>query len=362
MHRTPALIVGGGPAGAAAAIVLARGGIPTEVIERRHTIQPVVCGGFLGWDALAALKRLGIDAANLGARPIDHMRLVAGRRLVEIRLPRPAAGLSRRSLDAALLDHAKMLGAYVRYGRAARGINMAARTIRLDDGAIMRADALFLATGKHDLRGAARPRPARAMVGLRVQLPPSPRLGAELCGVVELHLFDDGYAGLLVQEDDSINLCISIRTTRLGRAGGIEAMLAALGREQPLLGERLTGAPRAKWATVAGVPHGWRARGGEPGVFRLGDQAAVIPSLVGDGIAMALNSGMAAAHAVMGKEETPHFQSRFAAISAMPLRIAGMLQWAAEHRGTRTMALHMFDHLPATARLAARLTHMEPWI
>ena len=57
------------------------------VIERTASEHDVVCGGFLGWDALARLQQLGLDAAALGARPIHRLRLVAGDRVVERPLP-----------------------------------------------------------------------------------------------------------------------------------------------------------------------------------------------------------------------------------------------------------------------------------
>src|SRR3954464_14685729 len=107
MHKVAALIVGGGPAGASAAIGLARGGAMPVLIERCPGERDLVCGGFLGWDALAALQRLGLDAAALGARPIQRLRLVSGGRSIEAALPRAAAGLSRRRLDAALLRMAE---------------------------------------------------------------------------------------------------------------------------------------------------------------------------------------------------------------------------------------------------------------
>ena len=111
MRRTPALIVGGGPAGAAAAIALAgRGGSPL-LLERSTGAHDVVCGGFMGWDALAALERLGIDVEALGAQRIDNLLLVAGERSALLALPRAAAGLSRQKLDAALLACAEDRGA-----------------------------------------------------------------------------------------------------------------------------------------------------------------------------------------------------------------------------------------------------------
>jgi hypothetical protein len=103
MRRTAALILGGGPAGSAAAIALARAGIEAELIERSEGPHDTVCGGFMGWDALAALERLGVDPAALGARPIRRLRLISAKRSIEVALPRLAAGLSRRTLDEAML-------------------------------------------------------------------------------------------------------------------------------------------------------------------------------------------------------------------------------------------------------------------
>ena len=74
MRRAPVLIVGGGPAGSAAATLLARGGASPELIDRSAEPRDVVCGGFLGWDAIAALGRVGLDPHALGARPIRRVQ------------------------------------------------------------------------------------------------------------------------------------------------------------------------------------------------------------------------------------------------------------------------------------------------
>ena len=91
-----------------------------ELVERSVVPQDMVCGGFLGWDALGLLARLGIDPVSLGARPIHRLRILAGERSEEATLPRPAAGLSRQALAAALLDAAATAGAIVRRGVAVR--------------------------------------------------------------------------------------------------------------------------------------------------------------------------------------------------------------------------------------------------
>jgi len=350
VRRTAALIVGGGPAGAAAAIALARGGAMPVVIERSPGERDLVCGGFLGWDAIAALKKLGLDPASLGAKPIHRLRLVAGRKMVEAELPAPAAGLSRRRLDATLLRMAEEAGAAVLRGRAARALD--GGCLRLDDGSEMAADALFLATGKHELRGAVRPVGNRALsVGLRTAI----AAPSDLAGTIELHCYDGGYAGLLVQEDGAANLCLSVAQGRM--AGGRDALLAALMQEAPLLAERLGGNSPADWEAIASVPYGWRARTTEPGLFRVGDQAAVIASLAGDGIAVALTSAAAAAHACLHGDGAPAYQRAFAARARRPIAIAETLRHMAEAPVRRRLMLGMAG-VPGLVKLAARMTRV----
>lgn len=355
MRRTAALIVGGGPAGACAAITLARAGTMPVLVERCAGDRDVVCGGFLGWDALAALGRLGLEPARFGATSIHLLRLVAGRQTVEAELPHAAAGLSRRRLDATLLRNAEQVGATVLRGRAARVFE--GDRVRLDGGEEIAADAVFLATGKHELRGAARQTGARAVsVGLRSAFRPAPTTLRALAGTIELHLYDGGYAGLLVQEEETVNLCLTVSRERMASTGSPEALLAELERECPLLGERIGGAALA-WEAVAGVPYGWIARRTEPGCYRVGDQAAVIASLAGDGIALALASGVAAARSAIAGESALAFQAAFARRVARPIRIAEALRHMAEHRLERRALLEL-ARFGGLTRLAARLTRV----
>ena len=115
-------------------------------------------------------------------------------------------------------------------------------------------------------------------------------------------------------------------------AGGPEALLAELMKEAPLLAERIGGAVPGSWEAVAGVPYGWRARATEPGRYRIGDQAAVIASLAGDGIAVALASGAAAAQACLhGDGAGAAYQRDFARRARRP---AGDRRDAAPHGGS----------------------------
>ena len=97
------LILGGGVAGCAASIALARKGRSVTLIEREPTPRHKVCGEFLSGEALEDLHLLGIDVTSLGAVPIDYVRLAAARRAATAPLPFPAKSLTRKALDTALI-------------------------------------------------------------------------------------------------------------------------------------------------------------------------------------------------------------------------------------------------------------------
>ena len=103
MTDTRALIVGGGPAGAAVAIDLARARVPHLLLERSRVTGDALCGGFLSWRTLETLARLGIDPDTLNPVRTTAVRIFAGDRIARADLPYPAVSVSRRRLDTVLL-------------------------------------------------------------------------------------------------------------------------------------------------------------------------------------------------------------------------------------------------------------------
>lgn len=358
MRRTHPLIVGGGPAGTMAAIRLQQFGEQPLLLERSAEPQDGVCGGFLGGDTLAMLESAGIDAFALGARRVTQLHLIARRRTALIELPFVAAGLSRRALDAAL---------QARAGALERGVTVRTieqLTVKTGDGAALEVPAVFLATGKHDLRGAGRQHSAadNPPVGLRIRLAPAPALQRTLSDRIELVLLDRGYAGLVLHEDGSANLCLTVARSRLDAAGGDRmALLQDLAAEAPILGERIgQSGGLGGWASVARVPYGWRTGITRPGLFRLGDQAAVIASLAGDGIAIALRSAVMAADAYArgGPCGAIGFQHDLAKAARRPLRLAERLRTLAESRRLAPIGVGALSAIPGAARIATRATRI----
>jgi len=285
-----AVVIGGGPAGATAAILLACAGRAITLIERNAAPADKVCGDFLSAEAIDAVVSLGVDLPALAPASITHVRLVHGNRVAVTHLPFPALGLTRRALDEALLQQAVLSGATVQRGHAVRGIVRSNGSMRLDCGALgqIDADTVFLATGKHDLRGAPRAGSNAGLVGLKMYYALDPTQMVALRGHVELILFAGGYAGLQAVERDQAVLCVLVPAERLrGADGQWDGLLDSLMQECPHLALRLAGARALleRPLAVAGLPYGHVHAPDPcefPGLYRLGDQAAVIASLTGD--------------------------------------------------------------------------------
>ena len=355
------LIVGAGPAGCAAAIALAREGVAAVLLDRDEQARDQLCGGFLSWRTVAQLRELGLNPASFGARRVDRLGLFSRHREVELSLPEPSWGLSRRVLDNELRRLAECDGATleVDHARGTEGLMVIGqRRERTGNG-------LFLATGKHDLRGLARSRTASdPALGLRFRLPSSAEREQLIAGRIELHLFDHGYAGIVLQEDGTANVCLAVRKSLLTEAGGEPAhLLAKLADAHPAFAQRLG----ADWAnapieTVGSVPYGWIARSPAPGLFRLGDQAAVIPSLAGEGISIALASGAAAARHWLahGAAGAVSYQREIAARAAAPVRAAKVAWALAERPAAVALGIEVASRFPPVLRALMTLSRIEP--
>ncbi len=359
MRRSDPLILGGGPAGSAAAIMLARGGARPLIIERNLETGDAICGGFISWQTLTTLETLGLSFDDLRGHRVTQLRLFTAKRSASALLPKPAIGLSRRRLDTLLVARALQEGASVERGVTVREIG-ADGDVRLGDGTSISAESVFLATGKHDVRGVARPRSDQITLGLRLMLPSHPAMNALVGDAIELHLFAGGYCGVMINENGAGNLCMAVRKSRLSAAGGdVSALIAQLGQENPALGERISFAGGAPVDAISAVPYGWIARTTTPGLFRLGDQAAVIPSLAGEGNGIALASGISAAKAWANGSGAQAYQAHFAKAAAKPVTTAMRLWEMGERPFAAGLATQLMALFPTMAGHFAGLTRID---
>lgn len=355
-----AIVVGGGLAGAAVATRLAAAGREVVVLERERGPHDKVCGEFLSHEAGAYLGALGVDLGGLGAVPISALRLAERDTLTTVTLPFPALSLSRRVLDEALLARAVAAGATVQ-----RGARVAALTrmddghhARLADGRVVSARAAFLATGKHDLRGWRRPAGLQDdLLAFKLHLRLAPGQALALDRHVELALFTGGYAGLAPVEGGRANLCLLVRRRRFAALDHTwEGLLAAVRKESPHLDARLRGAEAgsARPLALSWIPYGYIRRRAD-GLFRLGDQAAVIPSFAGDGMSIALHSAALAAQAYLAGRGADSFQRQLARDVTPQVLLATGLSHGLVRRPTQVLLAALARMAPGlVAAIAAR--------
>ena len=105
------LVVGAGPAGSAAATLLARGGLDVVLVDQHAFPRDKVCGDGLIPDAHRALHRLGLLDAVMGqAQPVTHAGLISPRG-IRVDVPGTLAVLPRRILDEIVCCGALRAGA-----------------------------------------------------------------------------------------------------------------------------------------------------------------------------------------------------------------------------------------------------------
>ena len=351
-------------AGCAASIALARKGRGVTLIEREPTPLHKVCGEFLSGEALEDLHALGIDVASLGAVPIDYVRLAASRRAAEAPLPFPAASLTRKALDTALIAEAIAAGVRVERGRSVQALGRMESGIwqaTLNDGTTCEAPTVFLATGKHDLRSHARPADPERWVAFKMYFRLAPAQAAELARASELMLYPGGYGGIQPVEGGIANLCCVVQQRYLARVGNRwENFLAKMQQDCPHLAMRLAGAEPllAKPIAITHIPYGYIRPTTENGLYCIGDQAAVIPSFTGDGISIALHTARCAVAAYLAAEPAPLFQAKLRSSLKAQMRLAEFAADGLNNSFSRAVLPFCLRVWPGVMRVTARLTRV----
>jgi len=308
------LIVGAGPAGSVAALLLARAGAAVRLLEREALPRDKLCGDSLNPGALALLRRLGIAEEVEGIGLPVHGMLVTGPNgaAVDARYPDGVVGrsLTRRDLDRILLEAAVAAGARLETGVTVKGpIGWGAQGRRRVTGVAVRtpsgeerrlAPVVIAADGRRSACAVA--------LGLSRQ-PAAPRrwaIGAYFAGVRglqargEMHLRAGHYLGVAPLPAGLANACLvcsgGSTVHDLRRPG--EALQGALARDR-LLGDRFHGAQQIGDVRVLGPLAVDAEAAGVPGLLLAGDAAGFVDPMTGDGLRVALRGAQLAADAAL---------------------------------------------------------------
>ena len=356
------LVIGGGLAGSMVAIRLAAAGRQVTLLEKESSAHHKVCGEFLSPEAIEYLRQVGIDPLDLGASTIRFVRLSSKLRVVETALPFTALSLSRRTLDAAMLSRAAESGCTIKHGafvdRLAAHNNVWIAKLR--DGNSISAKTVFLANGKHDLRGWHRRHNGQGdLVAFKLHWRLDPAQTEALREFIEIFLFPRGYGGFSLVEADVANLCLVVRHAELRRVGGWTKLLASILEANQHLRQRLQGA-KPLWnrpLALSSIPYGYLA--GRPfGLWCVGDQAAVIPSFTGDGMSIALHSATLAAEMYLAGESASLYHHRLDSQLRRSMSLATLLSRAMVTGAGRSVAPFGLSLFPNAMRWIAASTRV----
>jgi flavin-dependent dehydrogenase len=357
------LVIGGGPAGASLATQLARAGREVLLVEKEGGPHDKVCGEFLSYETIDALRRLDVDPQVLGAVPIARVAVSAGRRVSVSALPFKALSLSRRVLDEALLQGAVDAGVTILRRTRVTGIDAHGADWRVTaaNGLRIESSQVFLATGKHDIRGLRRPVGRQSdLIGFKTHLRLAPAMAEALRDAVELYLFPGGYAGLETIEGGLANFCLVVRKSQFAALGSTwVGLYRGVLRSCPHLQTRLGDSAdvMSRPLAIAAIPYG-HVQHQADGLWRLGDQAAVIPSFAGEGMAIALQSADLAAKFALAGRSAQSFQAAFAAQVSMQVGSATQISQALVRPQAQGLIVAALALAPRLLTLMAQRTRL----
>jgi flavin-dependent dehydrogenase len=315
------IVVGGGPAGASAAIRLAVGGARVLLVEQKKFPRAKLCGEFISPECLAHFARLGIATEMRSAGGSAITRTVfytrAGRSIAvpsewfDAGVERVALGLSRAEMDDLLLKRARAVGVEVLEGasatvlpgeggrgvvgiRASNGAGERACHARVTIDATGRARAL--ARRVETRGGVGRGRRRAALVAFKAHLETT-RADAGAC---EIYFYRGGYGGLSPVEGGRSNLCFIARARDVRACGSDagrvmrEVLMTNARARETLRDARVS----TEWLGVALEHFGRCEPAPASGLLTVGDAASFIDPFTGSGMLMALESGELAARTI----------------------------------------------------------------
>jgi len=311
------VVVGGGPAGVAAAITLARAGRDVMLVDKARFPRDKCCGDGLTTGALRRYEALGLRPAVVPSWEVAHGIHVRSPSGVAATFPLPrgrgtfAAVARRVDLDAAFLDVARRTGVRVHDGHAAAGIDV------VDDEVVVDVEGLgsvraHYAIGADGMWSSLR----KALLDADADGPGylgewhafrqyfcavAPAAASELWVWFEPDLVP-GYAWSFPLGDRRANVGYGILRrpgTRTKSMKGQWPELLARPHIADVLGpDAAPEGPHKAWPVPARIDATALTAGGGRVLF-VGDAARATDPLTGEGIGQALETGMLAAEALL---------------------------------------------------------------
>ncbi len=368
-----AVIIGGGPAGCVAALLLTRAGWSVALVEQKTFPRRKVCGEYLSATNWPLLENLGLseEFREKAGPVVEHVGLFAGETILQTPIPRPkqdsqtpcGRALSREHLDTWLLNEGKKAGVTIYQPYSAKSLErqgeMYECIVRHTDKTTiaLRSPIVIAAHGSWEV-GSLPTQPERQpprpgdLFGFKAHFDNSDLPE----GLMPLLVFPGGYGGMVHCDDGRVSISLCVRRDWLSRIreGDLPAGEAVIeyvkeccrGVKQSLAGAK----ERGPWLATGPIRPGIRVSGKDHnlGVFRVGNAAGEAHPIVAEGLTMAMQGGwLLAERLIQWKEQggsqdklssvSSHYAKSWRANFAPRLRTASVLaQWA-----TRQTTVHL---------------------
>jgi 2-polyprenyl-6-methoxyphenol hydroxylase-like FAD-dependent oxidoreductase len=287
-----ATIIGAGPAGSIAALMLARGGWDVTLIEQHRFPRDKVCGECLSALGIEVLVRARLHDSLKGLEPAELRRSVLvspDGREAAMNLPRPMWGLSRRAMDDALLREAAAAGARVIQPARCERIELNPPRLLLRDLVSNRSRTLspamvIIADGKGMISPDRRPTGDLGVKAHFSGVTSDPH-------VIALFTLKGHYVGLAPIENGRWNLAMSVPAARVKGVGGdLEKLFVSILDENRGLRWRMRDAHRVGDWLASPLPRFAVERRWPAGIIPIGNAAAALEPIGGEGMGLAMRS------------------------------------------------------------------------
>ncbi len=312
-HAHDAVVIGGGPAGTTAALLLVRAGWSVALLERKEFPRRKVCGEYLSATNLPLLDHLGIGEVfrDMAGTPVRHVGLFAGNTMARAMLPSLSRdreewgrALAREHLDTWLLNQTRAEGVsiyqpfnVVEMTENAGMYHCLAQSASTEGSMTLSAPVVIAAHGSWEPGNLPTQVPrASAHAADLLAFKAHFRNSALPDGLMPLLAFPGVYGGMVNCDGGRVSLSCCIRRDQLthlraaetGAAG--DAVFAHI--RKSCLGVRVALANAVQdgaWLAAGPIRPGIRLR--DPrGIFPVGNAAGESHPIIAEGISMAMQS------------------------------------------------------------------------
>jgi len=311
---TEVFVIGGGPAGLAAAIAARQRGLRVLVADGTRAPIDKACGEGLLPDGVAALSALGIQIPRAEAREFRGVRFLNAEQSAAAPFSRSHPGLAvrRTVLHRAMMERAEQLGAQLLWGSSVRGISREA--VHLGNH-VIRARWIVGADGSN----------SRVRRWARLQSGPRPRLRyafrrhfrvAPWTNHMEIYWGErcQGYASGVSGEQ----ICVALASDdpRMRLEEGLRTL--------PRLAARLKGAEIVSCERGALTGNREFARVWRGNVALIGDASGTVDAISGEGLGLSFRQAVRLA-ACLESGDLSHYQLEHRKLARRPTWMARLM-------------------------------------